>query len=70
MNKTTKSILSGIGMFIGAAVLVIGIRCLIKGSTIGNEMKDWVNWLVCVVSGCSYGYSVWKKETEKEGKKN
>ena len=66
MNKTTKAILYGVGIFAASIVILSVARALIKGIPIGDGFKDWTNWLIAVVSGVWSGWEVSKKDNDKK----
>ena len=66
MNKTTKSILYGVGTFIISIVAIVGLRSLIKGTPIETQIKDWYNWAIAIVGGACTAWSYFKKSVEKE----
>ncbi len=66
MNKTTKSILYGVGTFVFSIVILAVIRAVIKGVDIGAGFKDWTNWVIAAFGGISSGWSSYNKNRAKE----
>ena len=66
MNKTMKSILAGAGA--AAVILLIEVlsRMLINGTSVADELKNWLNYFIAVIAGGSVGFSVWNKGQEKK----
>ena len=66
MNKTVKAILYGVGSFVGVFLIIVVIRCLIRGVAFGDELKDWTNWAVAAGSGIASALTSLSNDKKKE----
>lgn len=68
MSKSTKAILTGVGTFVLCAVLIIGLRTLIHGTSIEDNLKNVWNWAIAAFGGISSGWSSWAKDSKGKDK--
>lgn len=68
MSKSTKAILTGVGTFVLCAVLLIGLRTLIRGIPIEDNLRNVWNWFIAAIGGISSGWSSWTKDSKGKGK--
>ena len=66
MNKTTKAILYGIGSFISVFLIIVVVRCLLRGVAFADELKDWTNWAVAAGSGFASALTSFNNDKKKE----
>ena len=65
MKKTLITILCGAGGFTLTMLILVGGRNLIRGTSIGDGLKDFWNWAISAMSGFSCGYA-WRINNEKK----